>query len=90
MIGKLWITQLIEADLQIVIRICTNNRTKGKIEIDPRILKANYRSRANYLIENTLLEKRIIYDHSSLTYQYTMHNMTNLEAYYDRQLPNMG
>ena len=41
---------------------------KGKIEIDPRISKVNYGSRANYLIENTLLEKRIIYNYSSLIY----------------------
>ena len=74
----------------MIMRICINNRIRGKIEADPRISKANYRSRANYSIENTLLEKRIIYDHSSLSYKHTMHNMTDLEAYYDRQLPNIG
>ena len=67
-IGKLRTIQLIEADLQMIIRIYINNRMKEKIEIDPRISKANYGSRANYLIENTLLEKRIIYHYSLLIY----------------------
>ena len=74
----------------MIMRICINNRIKGKIGIDPRISKANYGSRANYSIENTLLEKRIIYNYSSLIYQYTIHNITNLEACYDRQILNIG
>ena len=72
------------------MRICINNRIRKKIEVDPRISKANYGSRANYSIENALLKKRIIYDHSTLLYQCTIYNITDLEAYYNRQLPNMG
>jgi len=72
------------------MRICINNRIRKKIEVDPRISKANYGSRANYSIENALLKKRIIYDYSTLLYQCTIYNITDLEAYYNRQLPNMG
>ena len=63
-IDKLRTIQLIKNNLQIIIRIFTNNRTRGKIEADLRISKAKYRSRANYSIENAILEKRIIYDYS--------------------------
>ena len=52
----------------MIIRIFINNRTRGKIEADPRISKVSYRSRANYLIENTILKKRIMYDYSLLSY----------------------
>ena len=89
-VGKLQTIQLIEANLQIIIRIFINYRVKGKIEQDSRISKANYRSRGKYSIENTILEKRIIYDYSIHIYQHTIYNMTDLEACYDRQLPNIG
>ena len=67
-VGKLRIIQLIEANLQMIMRIFMNYRNKEKIESDPRISKANYGSHNRYLIENTILEKRLIYNHSALTY----------------------
>ena len=56
-IGKLQIIQLIEADLQLIIRIFLKYEIKRKIEKDLRILKANYGSRSKYSIENRILEK---------------------------------
>ena len=82
--------QLIEADLQLLIRILINNRNKLNIEYDERILKSNYRSRMNYSIENVILEKRLWYNNSLLGGKTTIHNMTDLKAYYDRQLPGIG
>ena len=68
----------------MIMRIFINHRVKEKIEQDPRISKANYGSRNRYLIENAILEKYIIYDYSTYTYQHTIYNMIDLEAYYDR------
>ena len=58
-IEKLQTIQLIEADLQILMRILMNQRNKHKIEKDPRVAKYNYRSRPQYLIEDIILEKKI-------------------------------
>ena len=49
-INKLHIIQLIEADLQIIMRIVVNTRNKHAIEKDKRILKYNYGLRSNYSI----------------------------------------
>ena len=55
--GKLQTIQLIEANLQLLMRICISNRTKGKIENNERISKAKYRFRPKYSIDNAILEK---------------------------------
>ena len=47
-LGKLRTIQLIEADLQLVMRILVNNRNKYIIERDSRIAKNNYESRPRY------------------------------------------
>ena len=69
MIGKLRTIQLIEADLQMIMRICINNRNKYKIESNSRVSKANYLSRLNYSIETAILEKKLIYNASSINLQ---------------------
>ena len=89
-VDKLKAIQLIEIDLQLLMRILINTRNKSSIELDLRISKSNYSLRANYLIENAILEKRLWYDNSLLKAKSTIHNMTNLQAYYDRQLPKIG
>ena len=68
------------------MRIVVNTRNKHEIEEDKRILKCNYRSRSNYSIENFILEKRLVCDNSIISSQSTIHNMTNLKLYYNRQL----
>ncbi|MFN9955858.1 MAG: hypothetical protein ACK55I_22385, partial [bacterium] len=60
-IGKLRTIQLVEADLQLLIRIFVGNRTSGLIEDDPSISKFNFRSRKLYSIDEVILEKRLIY-----------------------------
>ena len=42
-IGKLRIIQLIEVDIQLLIRILINTRNKFRIEKDNRVSKSNYR-----------------------------------------------
>ena len=89
-LGKLRTTQLIEADLQLLMRMFIGGRTEGVIEKDQRISKFNYGSRANYSIENAILEKRLMCDLSIRDGKEMMHNVSDLEACYDRQLPNIG
>ena len=89
MINKLQIIQLIEGDLQILTRIFINIRNKSRIESDNRISKCNYGLRVNYFIENAILEKQLVYDNSILIGNITIHNMTDLKSYYDRQLAQM-
>ena len=64
--GKLRIAQLIEAYVQILIRILINQRNKFEIEDDHRVAKCNCRSRPHYSIEDVLLEKRLMHDNSLL------------------------
>ena len=59
-------------------------RNKYAIEKDDRISKTNFGLRLEYLIEPVILHKRLVYDNSKLTNEITIHNMTDLEAYYDR------
>ena len=56
-IGKLWNIQLIEADLQLLIRIYIGSKSEKMIEKDERLSKANYGLRKNYLVESVILEK---------------------------------
>ena len=67
-----------------------NNRNKYKTEADHRIAKSNYGSRLNYLIEDAILEKRLIYNNSIVIGKYNIHNMTDLQSCYDRQLAEIG
>ena len=62
------------------------NQNKFAIEKDDRVLKSNYGSRPEYSIELAILYKRLIYNNSKIINEITVYNMTNLEAFYDRQL----
>ena len=89
-IGKLRTIQLIEADLQLLMRIFIGMRAEFNLENDNRMLKFNYGSRSHYSIENAILEKRLMCDLAQRDSQIMMHNMSDLEACYDRQLANIG
>jgi len=65
-------------------------QNKEVIESNQRISKCNYGSRTNYSIENAILEKQLVHNCSMLSGNITIHNMTDLKLYYDRQLPQMG
>jgi hypothetical protein len=54
---KLRILEMIEADLQLVMRVFLGIRMNDRIEMDSRVSKYNYGSRKGYSIENALLEK---------------------------------
>ena len=90
LLGKLRNLQLIEGDLQIMMRMFLSIDEEELIEKDPRFSKANYGSRKNYLIETAILEKRIIFDYSILNMQNTIYTFTDLKACYNYQLTNLG
>ena len=83
-LGKLRTIQLIEANMQLLIRIFMSLRNKGQIEKDSRLSKCNYGFRKGYSIESTILEKRLIYDYRMISMQPMVHNLTNLQLCYDQ------
>ena len=56
-IGKLYTIQLIEADLQLLMRLYLSLISEKNIEKDLRIFKVNYSSWKNYSIKSVILEK---------------------------------
>jgi len=88
--NKFQTIQLIKANFQLIIRIFLNNRNSKNIENDTRLSKFNYGSRANYSIETAILEKRLMYDVAVRDGKPMLHNISDLKACYDRQLPNLG
>ena len=82
--------QLIEADLQILMRILVNQRNKCKIEKDLKVAKCNYRLRLQYLVEDAILEKRLVYNNSFLNMKHIIYNITDLKSYCDRQFLEIG
>ena len=56
-LGKLRIIELIEGDLQLIIRLCAGLRNNRNIKKDSRLSHFNFGSRQNYSIESALLEK---------------------------------
>ena len=69
------------------MRIFLNYRKSENIENDTQLSKFNYGLRKYYSIKTILLEKRPIYNFSMRNNYLTIHNMIDLEACYNRQLP---
>jgi len=65
-LSKLRIIQLIEANLQLLMRIFIVSRNENLIEKDHRISKSNFGSRKYYSIETVILKKRLLYDTSMI------------------------
>ena len=72
------IIQLIEADIQYLMRILVIIRNKFRIEKDNRVSKSNYKSRPHYSIENAILEKRLVCNCSLLIGNYNIYNIIDL------------
>ena len=60
------------------------------VENDDRISKYNMGSRKGCCIENAILKKRILYKSNLFTQKQIVHTLSDLEACYDRHLPNIG
>ena len=89
-LDKLRIIQLIEGDLQLLMRICVSNRTTEYAEQSNRLSTANYGNRKGYDINTAILEKRLIHDTSAYQKYPTIHYTDDRQACYDRQLPEIG
>ena len=61
---KLRMLQIIEADLQLVIRTILGSRMNERVESHARLSKYYYGSRKGCSIENELLEKRLTLYHA--------------------------
>ena len=72
------------------MRTCINIRRKFVIEGNNKILKKNYGSRSGYSMENVLLEKRTACDFSMHNRKVTPYSITDLEALYNGQPPDIG
>ena len=77
-LGKLRTIQLIEADLQLLMRIFMGSRNKDLIKKDHRISKSNFRSRKHHSIKIAILKKRLLYDTSMISGETTVHSLTDL------------
>ena len=78
LLGKLQIINLIEADLQCIMRTCLGDNDEEIIEKNCRFSKANYGSQWKYSIETALLEKRLMFDNSMLSGNETICTITDL------------
>ena len=63
-LGKMRIIELIEGDLQIIVRACVGLRNDDNIKNDERLSKFNFGSRKQCSIESALLEKKVLHDTS--------------------------
>ena len=88
-LGKLRTIQLIEADLQLVMRIFLGLRNEGIIENNDQFSKFNFGLRVRYSIEEAILEKRLLHNSSIQNKEETMHIITDLSACYNQQLVNI-
>jgi len=83
-IDKLCIIQLIEADLQLLMRIFIELKCKKYLEKDKRLSKANYSSWKNYSIEMAILEKQLICNSYLLQLTLVIHNLIDSQSYCNR------
>ena len=67
-----------------MMRIYIGGRNNKNIERDDRLSQFNYGYRANYSIKTAILEKRLIYNLAIRDGKPMMHNLSDLEACYDR------
>ena len=82
-LGKLRTIQLIEADLQLIIRIFIRERNDENVAIDKRISKYNRGSRRYYSIDILILEKRLMHNATIRNSQLTIYTTCELKACYD-------
>ena len=71
------------------MRIFKGDWAEDKIENDERTSKLNHQSRRNCTINNAILEKWLMCDLSIRDSKLMIRNLLDLEACYNRQLPNI-
>ena len=89
-LDKLRVIQLIEGDLQLLLRMLVTNRSAIVAEDSERLSKYNYGNRKGYDIHSAIVEKSFINDLTSFTNYATIHYIDDRKVCYDRQLPEIG
>ena len=89
-LGKFHTIQLIKSDLQLMMRIFINKCARFKIENDARFSKENYGLQPRCSMENVILKKRLVHGNSLLRGDMTIHNLADLQSYYNCQISPMG
>ena len=87
--SKLRIKQIIEVDLKLLMRIFLGIRTEYNYENEKIISKHDHGYRKGYHVESAFLEKMITLDLAKRTEDKVSHVISDLEKFYDRQLPNI-
>ena len=83
-LGKLRTIQLAEADLRLMMRMFIKIISRGNIESDERVSNFNHGFRPGHSIENSILEKILVFDNSLVTRKHNIYSMTCFQACYDR------
>ena len=88
--SKIRIMQIMESDLQLLMRIILRLRREENYEDDKRASKYDHVSRKGCSIESSLLEKRLIFDLVKKAEEVFSCTACDLESCYDIQFPNKG
>ena len=80
---------LIEADLQIVMKVCLQVR-RGMLRANERVSECNYGARRWHSIVEPLLEKILNIDNSIINGKKNTWLIADWKACFDRQLPEIG
>ena len=80
-LGKLRTIQLIEANMQLLMRIFVGRRNDENIENDKRLSHFTYGLQKNYYINIVILEKRLMHDTAIRNGTTTIHNISKLKVY---------
>ena len=89
-IRKLRIIQLIEGDLQLLMRALVTNRNSIIAENSPRLSQYNFGNRKCFDITTAILEKQLLKEVINLQNVPCIHFVDDRRACYDRQLPAIG
>lgn len=89
-LGKLHTIQIVEGDLQLLMRVLITLRNSERAERSDRLSCFNFGNRRNYDIQTAILEKQVIKDTANTLHLPIIHYLDDRQACYDRQLPNLG
>ena len=81
---KLRILEMIEINLQLMMGTHLGVRMNNRVKTDQVVTNYNYSSRKGNYIENSLLEKILIFYHANKTEELNVHAMSDLESFHDR------
>ena len=90
LLGKLRTIQLIEGDLQLVMRVLISLRNEKHSEMSCCLSAYNFGNRKGKDINTALLEKQLMKDAVNITNYPAVQYIDDRMSCYDRQLPSIG